>query len=347
MKKILNLFLFCLLSISPVFAQNGKTLDVYWIDTEGGAATLIVTPTGESVLIDTGNPGGRDSERIFKVASGVAGLKRIDHLITTHFHIDHFGGAAELAQRMPIINLYDKGIPETLQEDPDFMQHIQPYRQMKTTKRQLIKPGATIKLQSAKGVAAPSLYCIGVDQQFVNKTPFALPANADTCEQAGEKPVDQTDNANSAVYVLDFGSFRFFDGGDLTWNVEQKLVCPTNLPGEVDLFQVNHHGLDNSNNPVMIAALAPTVAIFNNGTEKGCGPETFTALKNTPSVQAVYQVHKNLRADSHINTDEARIANLIADCQANYIKVSVSPDGKSYTVSIPATGHQQTFASKE
>src|SRR5881409_207182 len=92
--------------------QKDKTLDVYWIDSEGGGSTLIVTPNDESVLIDSGNPGGRDSKRIHNVATEVAGLKRIDHYVTTHFHVDHFGGAAQLAELMPITQLYDNGIPD-------------------------------------------------------------------------------------------------------------------------------------------------------------------------------------------------------------------------------------------
>src|SRR5690348_3934296 len=89
--------------------QSDHRLDIYWIDTEGGAATLIVTPVGEAALIDSGNPGGRDSKRIADVAFNVAGVKQIDHLITTHYHTDHFGGAAELATALPIRVVYDNG----------------------------------------------------------------------------------------------------------------------------------------------------------------------------------------------------------------------------------------------
>ena len=91
---------------------TGATLDVYWVDVEGGAATLIKTPAGESILIDTGNPGTRDAGRIHKVATKEAGLKKIDHLITTHFHGDHYGGAAMLANLMPIGTVHDNGIPQ-------------------------------------------------------------------------------------------------------------------------------------------------------------------------------------------------------------------------------------------
>jgi competence protein ComEC len=92
--------------------------------------------------------------------------------------------------------------------------------------------------------------------------------------------------------------------------------------------------------------LEPTVSVMSNGTNKGCGPETFATLKSTPSIRAMYQIHRNLRADSENNTASEYIANLEANCKGNYIKLSVAPDGKSYTVSIPATGHKRTFQTK-
>jgi len=320
-------------------------LTIYWIDTEGGAATLMVTPAGESVLIDTGNPGERDAARIFEVASQVAGLKQIDHLVTTHWHIDHYGGAAELAKKIPILEVLDKGVPDKLTEDANFAANIKAYQEMAVQKRTRIKPNQVLKLKAlAKGLPNLSLRFVGVDKAFATvtkKTP-----NGAGCEDTKDKPADTSDNANSTVLVMNYGAFRFFDGADLTWNIEKSLICPQNLVGTVDVFQVNHHGLNQSNNPVLIQSLAPTVSIMGNGTRKGCGPETITALRNTPSIQAQYQLHKNLRPDSLFNTPNTYIANLKQNCNANYLKLTVAPDGKNYTVSIPATNHQKTFTTK-
>jgi competence protein ComEC len=319
---------------------------MYWIDTEGGAATLIVTPAGESVLIDTGNPGGRDADRIYHVAREVAGLKQIDHLVITHWHIDHYGGAAELARKMPIGEVIDKGIPEKLTEDAKFAERIQPYRDMAVKQHTLLQPNGQIRLRAlAKGAPNLSIRFVGVDQQFVAVTKAPKPGQG--CETATDKAADPTDNANSMVLVMEYGPFRFFDGGDLTWNIEKNLVCPKDLIGTVDVFQVNHHGLDQSNNPVLVKSLAPTVSIMGNGTHKGAGPQTITTLRTTPSIQAQYQLHKNIRPDSSFNTSDEYIANHTQDCQANYVKLVVAPDGKNYTVHLPATKHQRTFKTRQ
>jgi competence protein ComEC len=328
-----------------------KTLDIYWIDVEGGGATLIVTPANESVLIDTGNPGRRDSGRIHQVATQAAGLKQIDHLMVTHFHGDHFGGAAELAQLIPIRNVYDNGIPE---QDPDgnpnsadFLRKIAPYREFKAEKRVQIHAGDELQLKPIEdtSVMKPRLRCLAAKQRFAR--PATRPAGTNAlCAEATQKAPDTSDNRNSVVLLLQFGSFDFFDGGDLTWNGERDLVCPINLAGTVDVYQVNHHGLDISNNPILVRSLAPTICVMNNGSTKGCEAETFATLKSTPSIKAMYQMHRNLRADQQNNTDDEYIANLPAACAGNYIKLSVNSSGKSYTVSIPASGHKQTYQSK-
>jgi competence protein ComEC len=345
--KFIILTALCLFTSSLCWsATPEKTLDIYWVDVEGGAATLIVTPEGESVLIDTGIPGGRDSGRIYKVAKE-AGLKKIDHLIITHFHIDHFGGAAELSELIPIGTLYDNGIPE---RDPDhnsndtrFPLLIKPYREMRVGKRTIIKADDVIPLRQSKNSAKLGLRCLAAKQIFTKQVPKDSSTNS-LCAESNLHDKDTSDNANSVVTLLEFGGFRFFDGGDLTWNIEGQLVCPINLVGRVDVYQVDHHGLDMSNNPLLVRSLSPTVTVMSNGTSKGCDPATFATLKSAPSIKAMYQIHKNLRADPVNNTDEDHIANLEEHCASNHIKLSVMPDGKNYTVSIPAKGHAANYA---
>jgi beta-lactamase superfamily II metal-dependent hydrolase len=354
MKILLGRFLAALVcsfvsAIALVAGPQDGRLDIYWVDVEGGAATLILTPAGESVLIDTGMPGARDPGRIHQVAK-TAGLEKIDHLVTTHFHLDHFGGAAELSRRLPIGVVYDNGIPE---RDPDgaedarFAERIKPYREFKASRRVVLQPGTVISLRpsEAGGRTQPRLLCLGTRQQFVESRPDQ-PKNDKLCGDVRSKEPDTSDNANSAVLLLEFGPFRFFVGGDLTWNTEATLVCPVNRVGEVDVYQVDHHGLDVSNNPVLVRSLAPTVSIMSNGTSKGCGGETFATLQGSPSIQAMYQIHRNLRADRQNNTADEYIANLEEQCAASYIQLSVEPDGRAYSVSIPATGHRRAFRTK-
>lgn len=343
------LFLAALTLAVPAIARD--TLDLYWIDSEGGGSTLLVTPAGESVLIDTGNPGGRDAARIHKVATEVAGLKRLDHVVITHFHIDHFGGLAELAQLLPVGTLYDKGITDAVPDKGGnaarWTLTSRPYRSAPVERRVVLQAGDTVPLRAVEGGAPIILRCLGGNQKFVEPAP-AAPAGP-TEPAVAEKAPDLSDNANSLVFLLGLGDFRFFDGGDLTWNVEAKLVSPVNRVGAVDLYQVNHHGLDSSNHPWLLRALDPVVAVMNNGPRKGASATAFESLRGAPSLKAIYQLHECVREDAQNTEDKTRIANAGDTgeaCAANYIHCTVAADGASYTLHVPSTGHRQTYATR-
>jgi beta-lactamase superfamily II metal-dependent hydrolase len=336
------------LAIACMNAVGGpadKRLDLYFVDVEGGAATLIVTPAGESILIDTGNPGERDAKRVFTVAESL-GLKQIDHLITTHYHGDHFGGAAMLSTWIAIENVHDNGEFEGGRERP-----AKPYLEFKAGKRSVVQVGGQLELKQAEGTPKVAIKFLAARQKFMDAP---VGAKTETMKDTPRrKAVDMSDNANSIVSLLEFGGFKFLCAGDLTWNMEEKLVRPVNLVGKIDVYQVTHHGLDISNNPLVLQATEPTVAIMCNGTTKGCHEEVVKNLRATKSIQAVYQNHLCMRPDAKVkdlNTADDMIANKTADkapCEGHHIKLSVAADAKSYTVAVPSTKHQKTYQTRK
>jgi competence protein ComEC len=328
-----------------VRADEPRGLDIYFIDTEGGAATLIVTPAGESVLIDCGNPGARDAERIHKTATELAGLKAIDHLIITHWHLDHYGGVDRLTKLMPVHHFYDHGIPEMLAEDPkNFPLLIQAYKAATQGKSKTVKPGDEIALRQKEGGPPVQLRCVCSAGEVIPDKPGA-PENPIARDHKPQDE-DKSDNARSLGFVLSYGGFRFLDLGDLTWNIEYKLVAPSDKLGPVDVYQVTHHGLEISNNPVLINTVRPRVAVCNNGATKGGHPSVIATLRRSPDIQAVYQLHRNIKAAAQENTDPEFIANAEEKCEGEGIKLAVAPDGKSYTVTVGSKGTPKRYQTR-
>ncbi len=329
-----------LAAATALSAERG--LEIYWVDVEGGGATLIVTPARESVLIDTGFPGARDANRIHRVATQVAGLTRIDHVVVTHFHIDHFGGLAELSRLMPVGTLHERHLasaPDGERAQPELV----PYRTLAVERRSVVKAGDGITLRQTDGTAPVRLEILGANAQFVE--PRDARSNP-ACRGLSARDPDPSDNRNSVVSLLSVGPFRFFDGGDLTWAAEADLVCPRDrVGGPVDLYQTDHHASDSSNNKALLRTLDPTVVVVNNGPRKGGEAGTLRALGSQKSIRAVYQMHKSLRVPVG-NTSADRIANQEEDCSAFFIKLSVDPSGRSYTIWVPPTGHRQTYATR-
>jgi competence protein ComEC len=330
-------------SIATGRSQGLKPLEVYWIDVEGGAATLIVTPAGESVLVDAGNPGARDSGRILKAAKESARLVRIDALVVTHLHNDHFGGVAELSKLLPIGTLYENGV-ENAPASEQSQATVAAYRAASVGRRVVVQPGDKISLRQVPGAPAIALRVVAARQKF--DTPAGAPrSNQTNCQNLTPQAVDTSDNGNSVVMLLEDGPFRMFLGGDLTWNLEQRLVCPNDGIGPVDVYQSVHHGLDLSNNPALVRTLQPHVVVFNNGPRKGFEQNAAATVAGTPSVEAVYQMHRAIR-DGAVNSADDRIANRDVECSGQGIAMTVSPDGRTYTLTVPSTGHRKAYQTR-
>jgi len=327
-------------------------LDIYFIDVQGGAATLLITPDHESVLIDSGwrGFGDRDPKRVAHVLKDRAGCDRLDHLVTTHWHADHFGGVEGLARMVRIGHFWDRGLPEDQDSTLDFPDGPKPgdplgvaYRAASAGKRKPLRAGDSLPLSRVKAlVLASGGHVIDPARALGTQT---APSNP-LCDSAPlDKPVDRSDNARSLALLFSLGKFQFFDAGDLTWNVEKQLVCPIDLIGPVDLYQVTHHGMDISNHPTLVRTIAPSVAIMNNGPRKGGAPATVKLLKSVPSIVAAYQLHKNAATGAEDNTVPSSIANTDAS-GGQFIRVRVAADGSKFAVQIGENGQERTFESK-
>ena len=348
-----------LLSLGVVAALVGarvgaqKPADIYFIDVEGGGATLIVSPSGESLLVDAGNPILRDVDRILAVAKE-AGLRQIDYFLASHYHSDHVGGVPELARRIPIRNFVDHG-PENLDQGQfrgsDAL--FNGYLAERAKGRALtVTPGDKVPV-SGLDVVVVSSKGEGL------KAPLSgAGASNPLCANFVPQEEDKSENARSVGVVVQFGRFRTLALGDLTWNKERELVCPNNLLGTIDVYLTTHHGLNLSGTDVLVHAIRPRVAIMNNGPRKGASHTAWTTVKTAPGLEDLWQLHYSLpRAPNaafhetqesggpNLNVSEQFIANLAdeaAHSPAYYLRVSAQADG-GFTVVNSRQGYAKTY----
>ncbi len=309
-----------------------KTLDIYYIDTEGGQSTLFVGPTDESLLVDTGNAGVRDLERIV-AAINAAGVKQIDHMWTTHYHGDHVGAMEELAKRVPIRHFYDHGpvAPNDRATPPTFLPM---YETLSQGRRTTINPGDKVRM-AGLDITAVSSNALGI-RTNLPAGGKANPACAGV-ERKDERAYFDPDNGSSAGFVMTFGKFRTVDLGDLTWNGELDIMCPLNRIGQVDLYLVSHHGIERSNSPALVHGLQPRVAIMNNGTRKGGAVDTFRVLETSPGLEDLWQLHWSYNAGVEHNAPGVFIAN-IDDNETIASVLTAPPPGPRGAPGAPGAG---------
>lgn len=283
----------CVVAAALALAAQGRTgtLTIYYIDTEGGQSTLFVGPTGESLLVDTGNAGERDLGRIAETLR-TAGVTKIDHLWTTHYHGDHVGALLELAKQFPVGHFYDHGRPHPNDRIVS-AQFLSAYESLSAGKRTIVTPGDKVRMGGL------DITTVASANQFIRSNlPGGGSRNASCARMTrkDESAYFDPDNGESAGFVLTYGRFRTIDLGDLTWNGELDLMCPTNRIGTVDLYLTSHHGLDKSGSLALVQALRPRVVVMNNGTRKGGTPDAFAVLHETVGIEDLWQLHWSYNA---------------------------------------------------
>ncbi|MBK5290195.1 MAG: MBL fold metallo-hydrolase [Acidobacteriia bacterium] len=325
------------IALALAMSGAGKDLDIHFVDVEGGQATLIVTPQGESLLVDAGWPGfdGRDADRII-VAAKKAGLKRIDYLVLTHYHRDHVGGVEQLAAKFPVGTFVDHGPNRETGKSAEEL-NASYERALAKGKHLVVKPGDRIPL---KGV---SVTVVTADGERIEKPLAGAGASNALCAATARKEVDNTENARSTGFLLQYGKFRFLDIGDLTWNKELDLVCPGNLLGKVDVYLTTHHGLEVSGPAAIVHALSPRVAIMNNGAKKGGSPAAWDVIKSSPGLEDFWQVHFALAGGKEHNVSEPGIANMEEKCQGFGLSLSAKNTG-AFSVTNQRNGVSKNYA---
>jgi beta-lactamase superfamily II metal-dependent hydrolase len=335
MRKLL--LIACLVFLSAPLRAAG-TLTVYFIDVEGGQATLFVSPSSETMLVDTGFPdnNGRDAQRILAAARD-AGIHQIDYLVITHYHLDHVGGVSQLADLIPIRNFVDHG--PTVPNDAGAAPYYQAYLPVLAKGNHILaKPGMQIPVQ---GMNVVVLTAAGEDIDH------SLPGGDEHnpyCPEFTSQGRDRSENAQSVGVLVSLGKFSLIDLGDLpSWPGEYNLVCPNNRVGPVEVYLTTQHGYAESGAYFLVEALHPIVVISDNGAHKGGEPVAFLTINQSPDLQGFWALHHSYSAEKDINAQAPFVANLTDFPDHGYwIKLVALPDG-TFTVTNQRNGESKTY----
>jgi competence protein ComEC len=307
------------------FAATHRPLQIFFLDVEGGQATLFVTPDEHSLLIDTGWPGyeGRDADRI-AAAAKAAGISRIDYVLLTHYHTDHTGGVPQLVAKIPVGTFIDHG-PNRETTDASTVRAYEAYQKVLADghyEHIVAKPGDLLPVPQLK------VTVISADGSLIARPLQGGGAANSFCGASGDVPADKTENARSLGVEVVFGRLKILDLGDLTKDKERELMCPVNKLGHVDLLVVSHHGWSQSSSPAFVDAISPRVAIMDNGATKGGSPSVWDVVTKAPGLEDLWQLHYSEEGGPTHNVAERQIANLQGADTGHYLKVTVLEDGR-------------------
>lgn len=338
MKRLLFALVVLILAFPLALASAPKPLSIYFIDVEGGQATLFVSPSGESMLVDTGwaDHGGRDAQRIVAAARN-AGIHQIDDLVITHYHADHVGGVPQLAALIPIRNFIDHG--PSVETSPQAEALYQAYVKVRAKGRHILaKPGMQVPLQGMRVVILTA-----AGEHIGHSLPGGGERNSYCPAEAGPV-IDRSENAQSIGVLVGYGKFRMIDLGDLpSWPGEYNLVCPDNCVGQVEVYLTTQHAYAESGAPFLVDALRPIVVIANNGAHKGGATEALNTVQHSPGLEGYWDLHYSYSADKKANTQEAFIANPTGNPDQGYwIKLTAFPGGV-FTVTNQRNGESKTY----
>jgi competence protein ComEC len=338
-----------LLSISAVILPAADTMELYAIDSEG-KAILTIAPSGQTMLVDLGwTASGMRASTTKQVVEALKaiGVKKIDHLVISHYDIDHIGDVSELLAAIPVGHCYDHGeIQLAKEENPRWAQMAEISKTRYETYstacakigRTILKPGDKLPI---KGIDVQVIHAAG---KWIDKPLPGAGAPNPACATAKQPdlvPRDLEDNASVGL-LYTFGKFRYYDGADLEGHHAHELVCPNNPVGTVDLWAVNVHGQNKGYSAAMASALKAPVVIEFNGSNRGNDPDVWAGLHALPTTPDIWLLHFNERSGAEKNPPPDFIANLQGTDGMKGIRISVEQNG-AFTVTNERNGFKKSY----